>query len=227
MQALEVIITVSFISYQKGSSSEPNELPLDAPLGLSWYNHRIISYYNNQAVVAFIRSCTSKHPHCMHMLRTSAFLEARHSFIMHAAYIDTRANHLAVVLSRKCSLLLLPKGPTSRRSTHTTTCTVHSPAPGSSHGLDLSTLASVVQWYFQAGLASSFQRAYDSGLKRFNAFCTKYNMWETFPITEHRLCCFAAYLSSDGLAPTTVRSYLSVVHSMQISLAFPDPKDQS
>ena len=33
MQALEVIITVSFISYQKGSSSEPNELPLDPPLG--------------------------------------------------------------------------------------------------------------------------------------------------------------------------------------------------
>ena len=32
MQALEVIITVSFISYQKGSSSEPNKLPLDPPL---------------------------------------------------------------------------------------------------------------------------------------------------------------------------------------------------
>ena len=58
----------------------------------SWCNHRINSH---------IRSCTSKHLHCMYMLRNLAFLEARHSFIMHAVFIDIHINHLANALFQK------------------------------------------------------------------------------------------------------------------------------
>lgn len=48
-----------------------------------------------------------------------------------------------------------------------------------------------------------------------------------FPVTEHLLCCFAAFLADQGLAPQTGKSYLSAVRSMQISLGLPDPREQS
>ena len=48
-----------------------------------------------------------------------------------------------------------------------------------------------------------------------------------FPVTEHLLCCFAAFLADQGLAPQTGKSYLSAVRSMQISLGLPDPREHS
>ena len=46
-------------------------------------------------------------------------------------------------------------------------------------------------------------------------------------MSEHLLCCFAAYLANEGLAPQTGKSYLSAVRSMQIALGLPDPRDHS
>ena len=46
-------------------------------------------------------------------------------------------------------------------------------------------------------------------------------------MTEHLLCCFAAYLAEQGLAPQTGSSYLAAVRSMQIPLGLPDPRDSS
>ena len=174
----------------------------------------------------FVHVQASTYIVCIYMLCTLAFVEARHSFIMHAVYIDTPANHLADDLSRN-SLSSFLKVPQADAQPTPRTHRVLSPVPGPSRGLDLSALAPVVQQYFQAGLAPFTQRTYDSGLRRFYAFCTKYNVWNPFPVTEHSLCCFAAYLANDGLVAPTVKSYLSAVRSMQISLGFPDPTDQS
>ena len=52
-------------------------------------------------------------------------------------------------------------------------------------------------------------------------------MSSPFPVLEHLLCCFAAFLADQGLAPQTGHSYLSAVRSMQISLGLPDPRDKS
>ena len=46
-------------------------------------------------------------------------------------------------------------------------------------------------------------------------------------MSEHLLCCFAAYLPNEGLAPQTGKSYLSAVKSMQIALGLLDPRDHS
>ena len=46
-------------------------------------------------------------------------------------------------------------------------------------------------------------------------------------MTEHLLCCFAAHLAEQGLAPQTCSSYLAAVRSMQITLGLPDPRDSS
>jgi hypothetical protein len=91
----------------------------------------------------------------------------------------------------------------------------------------MSDLASSVQGYFRAGLASSTQTTYKAALKRFYNFCTQYAVVSPFPVTEQILCYFSAYLADQGLAPQTGRSYLSAVRSMQISLGLPDPRDHS
>ena len=64
-------------------------------------------------------------------------------------------------------------------------------------------------------------------MKRFSAFCTHFNILSPFPVTEHLLCCFAAFLADQGLAPQTVKGYLAAVRNMQVSLGLPDPRDQS
>ena len=64
-------------------------------------------------------------------------------------------------------------------------------------------------------------------MKRFHSFCTDYDIFTPFPLTEQLLCTFAAFLADQGLAPQTIKSYLSAVRNMQISLGLPDPRDQS
>ena len=64
-------------------------------------------------------------------------------------------------------------------------------------------------------------------MKRFHSFCTTCSITTPFPLTEHLLCCYAAYLADQGLAPQTVKSYLAALRNAQISLGLPDPRDQS
>lgn len=93
--------------------------------------------------------------------------------------------------------------------------------------MDLSSLAPSVQKYFQDGLAPSTQKTYAAALRRFHAFCLKFNVSSPFPVSEHLLCCFASFLADQGLAPQTGKGYLSAIRSMQISLGLPDPREQS
>ena len=45
-----------------------------------------------------------------------------------------------------------------------------------------------------------------------------YNLWTL---------CFAAHITDQGLAPQTIKGYLSAIHNTQISLGFPGPREQS
>ena len=64
-------------------------------------------------------------------------------------------------------------------------------------------------------------------MRRCNRFCITYNIYSPFPVSERLLCYFSSVLAVDGLAPQTVKVYLSAVRSMQISLGLPPPRDQS
>ena len=64
-------------------------------------------------------------------------------------------------------------------------------------------------------------------MKRFHRFCAHFNVPSPFPVTEHTMCCFTAYLADSGLAPQTVKVYLAAVRIMQLSLGLLDPRDQS
>ena len=93
--------------------------------------------------------------------------------------------------------------------------------------LDINSLAPSVQQYLQHGLAPSTQKSYQAAMKRFRSFCGVYNIFTPFSVTEQLLCSFAAFLADQGLAPQTVKPYLSAVRNSQISLGLPDPRDQS
>ena len=77
--------------------------------------------------------------------------------------------------------------------------------------------------YFRCGLAASTQRSYDSGKRRFLEFCIKVSA-KPLPVSEELLCRFVAQLADEGLAPTTIKPYLSAVRHLQVSMSFPDPK---
>lgn len=64
-------------------------------------------------------------------------------------------------------------------------------------------------------------------MRKFTAFCTTYNVSDPFPVTEHLLCCYSAFLAQQGLSPQTIKSYLSAVRNTQLSLGLPDPREQS
>jgi hypothetical protein len=175
--------------------------------GPMWGNHLVVCLCDNQAVVACLRSCTSRVPHVMHMLRTLAFIEARFTFCLAPQYIDTKANHLADDLSRNLLSSFFLKVPQAdRRAT---------PLPF--HLLDR----------FRDGLAPSTRRSYDSAMKKFNSFCRRYQVLDPFPVTEQLLCSFAAFMGVEGLAPQTVKSYLAAIRNTQLSLGLPDPREQS
>ena len=88
-------------------------------------------------------------------------------------------------------------------------------------------MAPAVQRYFQEGLAASTRRTYNAAMKRFHTFCSLFDIHSPFPVTEHLLCSFAAHLADQGLAPQTIKGYLAAVRNTQISLGFPDLREQS
>ena len=93
--------------------------------------------------------------------------------------------------------------------------------------MGLTALAASVQDYFRKGLAPSTQKSYSAASKRFHEFCGIYQIWNPFPVSENLLCSFAAFMANQGLAPQTIKSYLSAVRNLQLSLGLPDPREQS
>ena len=93
--------------------------------------------------------------------------------------------------------------------------------------LAVSRLDSTFQFHYAQCLAESTHRTYQSGTHRFLTFCNTYNIPSPFPVSKHMLCYFATVLANDKLSLQTIRTYLSAVRSMQISLGFPDPRTQS
>ena len=86
---------------------------------------------------------------------------------------------------------------------------------------------SVSSALFEQGLAPSTQRTYKAAIKRFHDFCTRYCVFNPFPLSEQLLCHFATYLAKEGLAAQLIKIYLAAACNMHISLGFPDPRDSS
>lgn len=79
--------------------------------GATWYGQRVLCHCDNEAVVACLRSRSSKQKGIMHLLRCLVFLEAWHQCFLYPTYINTKANHLADDLSRDNAGSFLSKVP--------------------------------------------------------------------------------------------------------------------
>ena len=86
-------------------------LPASVIWGCSWEGHQVIAHCDNQGVVGYLKSRTSRHIHLMYLLRSLAFTEARHSFCLRPKYINTRQNHIADNLFHNSLSSLLSKVP--------------------------------------------------------------------------------------------------------------------
>ena len=69
--------------------------------------------------------------------------------------------------------------------------------------------------YFAAALASPTHSTYKTAERRYLSFCTSFHI-TPLPATEATLCYFVACLGQQGLAHSTIRTYLSGVRQFQI-----------
>ena len=78
--------------------------------------------------------------------------------------------------------------------------------------------------YCQVGLAPSTTRVYKTAEKCFTAFCVKQQIVQPFPVNELQLCRFVESLAREGLAPTTMKTYLAGVRHAQVMRGLPEPR---
>ena len=88
--------------------------------------------------------------------------------------------------------------------------------------MDMQELDQAVQRYFAAGLAPATHKTYQSAERRYLEFCGSFSL-VPLPTSESILCYFAACLGQQGLAHTSIRTYLSGVRQLQIAYGWNDP----
>ena len=88
--------------------------------------------------------------------------------------------------------------------------------------MDIHKLDQAVLRYYQAALTSSTHKTYKAAEKRYLTFCNNFSL-PPLPASENVLCYFAACLGQEGLAYSSIRTYLSGVRQVQIAAGYPDP----
>ena len=79
-----------------------------------------------------------------------------------------------------------------------------------------------VQEYYTAALTPATHRTYKAAKRKYLTFCVNFSL-SPIPTSENILCYFAACLGQEGLASSTIRTYLSGICQIQIAAGFPDP----
>ena len=79
-----------------------------------------------------------------------------------------------------------------------------------------------LHFYVHRGLAESTHRTYRTGLNRYLSFCHVYGVTTPFPVSELVLCYFVVSLARQGLAPTSIKTYVAAVRHAQITRGLPE-----
>ena len=88
--------------------------------------------------------------------------------------------------------------------------------------MDIHQLDDAVRRYFAAALARSTHKTYAAAERRYLNFCKDFNLIP-LPVPESTLCYFVACLGQQGLAHSSISTYLSGIRQVQISHEFGDP----
>lgn len=117
-----------------------------------------------------------------------------------------------------CFLQMLPTG---QIDTVVTTAGPQGAAASPVPRLALPNLEKAVSGYLTHALAPSTRRTYQSGHRRFLRFGADAG-FQPLPLSEDLLL-FVAHLASQGLAPQTVKAYLSATRYFHITAGHGDP----
>ena len=76
--------------------------------------------------------------------------------------------------------------------------------------------------YFVAALSSSTHKTYKAAERRYLQFCNNFSL-TPLPVSENILCYFVACMGQEGLAGSSIRTYLSGIRQLQVAAGFQDP----
>ena len=89
--------------------------------------------------------------------------------------------------------------------------------------MDIHQLDGAVRRYFTAALANSTRKTMQQqSVAIYLNFCKDFNL-KPLPVFENTLCYFVACLGQQGLAHSSISTYLSGIRQVQISHGFGDP----
>ena len=88
--------------------------------------------------------------------------------------------------------------------------------------MDIHRLDQAVQQYYAAALTSSTHKTYTAAERKYLSFCTEFSI-TPIPTSENVLCYFAACMGQQGLAASSIRTYLSGIRQLQIASGHSDP----
>ena len=194
-----------------------------AVFGPKWKGRLIQLSVDNLAVVHIL---CSKDAHLMHLIRILVFLAAHFDFWFVAKHIEGRANSLADNLSRNHLHNFFSQVPQAERHPPPHIPTQLLDLLGNNHLVWTST-----DWIRSGSstiLSSSSDpihthKTYKAAERKYLSFCSNFSL-SPLPTTENILCCFAVCLGQEGLAGSSIQTYLSGIRQIQISAGFPDPR---
>ena len=191
--------------------------------GSRWRGTRVRWLCDNQAAVYAVSKRSCRDAGMMHLVRCLFFLEAWHSFELVAAHLPGRENMLADDLSRNRLSAFLSKA----RCPDPLPTALPQELPELLLDLTGWTSPRWTRRYCNHGIADSTRRTYQSGLNRYLSFCYVFGVAAPFPVSEALLCYFVTSLAREGVAPSTVRTYLAVVRHAQVVRGHPGPRELS
>ena len=105
---------------------------------------------------------------------------------------------------------------TNWHSTNVTSIYFILPTPESSPTPYLCQLITAAQSYFDQGISAATEKAYETGLNKYLAFCIQCKQ-QTIPAYEDTLVLFVTHLTNQQLSHATIQVYLSAVHYLHIA----------
>ena len=168
-----------------------------AVCGHQWRSCTILCHCDNAAVVAILKSGSSKDRVAMHLMRCLFFYGSLPDAINASAPARERQHCCGSPVTR-CSLLLYAGGPYRSTSTNRVAGRTNASVSDTETRLDVGHLESRTSFYFAHGLANSTQRTYKSGENRYLKFC-HFSSYSPLPVCESVLCKFVTYLADVSL----------------------------
>ena len=198
-----------------------------AILGHQWKGHLVHFSVDNLAVIHILNSTYSKDSHLMHLVHILMFLAAHFDFWFVAKHVEGNANSLVDDLSCDNLPHFFSQVPKAEYNKLPQVSPSLLDLPGCDHHIWTSTdwIRLFRNTYYTTALTPATHKTYKAAEHKYLTFCSNFNL-SPLPTSECLLCYFATYLGWEGLASSTIWTYLSVCQ-IQIAAGFPHLPNRS